>query len=131
MKYVFSVFLFLLAPTSYGQFDVYQFCQEKMDMVKELSTQSPEELVKLKSSIAAADSFESIARVTGAEYESIISLLLAEGVSEEQAQTLFRSAFKPAAMNIVSLAILMQGVTDELEWNEAFDKCVYHNRDNF
>lgn len=125
------ILLFLFAQSVHGQDDVYQFCQTNIDLVQELSARTSKELLDLKSSIAAADSAENVVRAAGADYAEVMSLLSKEGVSEENAEKFMMAALKPLAMRNVSLAISMQGVTDELEWNQVFDMCVRLNQNNF
>lgn len=132
MKIKYSlIFLFLFAQSAYGQDDVYQFCQMNIDLVKELSERTTKELVQLKSSIAAADSAKNVVQAAGGDYDEVMSQLSIEGVSGENAEKLMMAALKPLAMKNISLAISMQGVTDELEWNQAFDMCVHFNQDSF
>lgn len=130
IKY-FLILLFLLVQSAHGQDDVYQFCQTNIDIVKELSARTSKELVDLKSSIAAADSAENVVRAAGGDYAEVMSLLSKEGISDENAEKFMMAALKPLAMKNISLAISMQGVNDELEWNQVFDMCVRLNQDNF
>mgnify|MGYP003151131317 FL=1 len=127
----FLILLFLFAQSAHGQDDVYQFCQMNIDLIKELSERTSKELVELKSSIAAADSAKNVVQAAGGDYEEVLSQLSKEGVSGENAEKFMTAALKPLAMNNISLAISMQGVTDELEWNQAFDMCVHLNQDSF
>ncbi|PHS49966.1 MAG: hypothetical protein COB05_00885 [Marinobacter sp.] len=102
-----------------------------IDLIKELSERTLTELVELKGSIAAEDSAKNVVQAAGGDYEEVLSKLSKEGVSGENAEKYMMAALKPLAMKNISLAISMQGVNDELEWNQAFDMCVHLYQDNF
>lgn len=128
MKYLLLIILFL-AQSSYSQVDVYQWCQANMESIKNLSTLPTETLVRIKGNIAKADSVEELSIVLANDFNPMIAVAQNhQNISEEEARKVVLSTLKSTEINRFNLAISMQGVIDELKWNEVFDKCVLSNR---
>ncbi|AOS97837.1 hypothetical protein AUP74_02435 [Microbulbifer aggregans] len=132
MKY--SVLVILLLFSSIGSADVYQYCQTQIEIVKNLSKLSSEELIKKKSEVAKSDSIESLTKATGTDYPSMISMLSKENVAEDKANLFVMKGMKAFEMRNISLAINIKELPrepDDYFWNQAFDMCVKGNRDQF
>lgn len=134
--------IILIFISNYVNADVYQMCELKTKIVTEYFKLSADDLVKKKSEIAKADSFNSLSKATGSSYkiESLKSMITEEGGSEVDADKflheIYFSQMKESEINNISLAIKLKEIanenelaTDNVIWNHVFDRCVEANRE--
>ncbi|WP_105215291.1 hypothetical protein [Pseudoalteromonas sp. T1lg22] len=110
------------------EIDVYAFCDASTKFLKKLSVLPLEDLVAVKSAIAASSSLEELSVASGVPYidwiEDTQKQLL---VSESDAKLIVFEQVKPIEFSRYSRVINMHGVKDHRLWDKVLNDCVSVN----
>jgi len=135
MKFI--VVFILLTLSSFSVADEYQWCQLKVEAAKQYYDLPVDQLLATKSKIASSSSVESLSQATGRDYGEVVSALSKENVSKEKANKFVIGFMKSFEMKNISFAISMKKLhsdhdkkADDFFWNEIFDGCVEHGKEN-
>jgi hypothetical protein len=125
----FLLVIFYLISSNAAAVDIYEWCQVKIENLRELTSYPIENLNAYKGRLAKANSLESLEELTGKDYSQFVPMAQKhQGISRNKAEVETLKVFKKIEINTLSKAIKFQGLSGEQAWSLQFDKCVRDNQ---
>ncbi|MEG3757505.1 hypothetical protein V5096_06050 [Pseudoalteromonas carrageenovora] len=130
MKTLFTLILISFNFSTLANVDEYQFCQARVDSIRQLSKLSINELTSLKKSIAIASSIEELNTATSKDFSPVVtSIQEHQKITKALAEKTALQLLKMLETSAISKAISLHGNENERIWSFQFDKCVEDNLD--